>query len=47
LMGVSACPYFFELADEITNGEQIQNLSRHFRVKLQIFTYKKNSKYIS
>ncbi|CAF4092910.1 unnamed protein product [Rotaria sp. Silwood2] len=31
VMGVSECPYFFELVEEIRNTEQIQNISRDFR----------------
>ncbi|CAF1238580.1 unnamed protein product [Rotaria sordida] len=41
LMGVSECPYFFELVEEIRNTEQIQNISRDFRNffdKLEIWT---------
>ena len=32
LMGVSECPYFFELVEEIKNSEQIKNINRNFRV---------------
>jgi hypothetical protein len=31
-MGVGACPYFFELVEQITNGEEIKNISREYRV---------------
>ena len=32
VMGVSQCPYFFQLVENIRNGEQIQNVSRQWRV---------------
>jgi hypothetical protein len=39
-MGVSQCPYFFELVEKIENGEQIQNISREFRVSIiEIFDF--------
>ncbi|CAF5020627.1 unnamed protein product, partial [Rotaria sp. Silwood1] len=33
-MGVSKCPYFFELVEEIRNTEQIQNISQDFRLEM-------------
>ncbi len=38
-MGVSQCPYFFELVEKISNGEPIQNISREFRVLIRIIYF--------
>ena len=39
LMGVSECPYFFELVEEIRNSEQIKNINRNFRVWWEMFVW--------
>ena len=36
-MGVSECPYFFELVEQISNNEVIQNLSDNYRVMNKTF----------
>ncbi len=39
-MGVSQCPYFFELVEKIRNDEQIQNISRQYRVLIKFILIK-------